>query len=162
MSDEAQVFDNIDTFEKQSPYRRRTRKNKNGCKDSVFCLGGSMYRLPLLLSGLSQWIDIPLLLKSYNEAKLGGAWRLNSLKAVVQEKQPAACGMRFCKEHCPQGYDIPKIHGRNESYDGQHLVYKMFIFMFKNTDRAKRRNKKYEKNETINQPFHRSMFEFLA
>ncbi len=61
MSDEAQVFDNIDTFEKAvPPYRRRTRKNKNGCKDSVFCLGGSMYRLPLLLSGLSQWIGYSL------------------------------------------------------------------------------------------------------
>ncbi|MCH1983464.1 aldo/keto reductase [Ruminococcus sp. OA3] len=110
MSDEAQVFDNIDTFEKAVPLTgEEQEKIKTAARIQYSALAvactGCRYCCPDCPIGL----DIPLLLKSYNEAKLGGAWRLNSLKAVVQEKQPAACvGCGSCKEHCPQGFDIPK------------------------------------------------------
>lgn len=54
-------------------------------------------------------LDIPYLLSSYNDAKLGGAWRLGNLASVVGEKLPSACvGCGTCTKHCPQSFDIPK------------------------------------------------------
>lgn len=64
-----------------------------------------------------QGLDIPALLSAYNEyrdeaAALGkrdmAVWRLLRLKALPEEKQPAACiGCGSCTAHCPQGLDIP-------------------------------------------------------
>ena len=64
-----------------------------------------------------QGLDIPALLSAYNAyrdeaAALGSrdmaVWRLLRLKALPEEKQPAACiGCGSCTAHCPQGLDIP-------------------------------------------------------
>ena len=65
-----------------------------------------------------QGLDIPSLLSAYNEyrdeaATLGkpemAAWRLLRLKALPENKQPAACiGCGSCTAHCPQALEIPK------------------------------------------------------
>lgn len=65
-----------------------------------------------------QELDIPSLLSAYNEycdeaAALGNSdmatWRLIRLKALPEEKMPAACiGCGNCTAHCPQALDIPR------------------------------------------------------
>ena len=64
-----------------------------------------------------QGLDIPSLLSAYNDyrdeaAALGNSdmatWRLFRLKALPEEKMPAACiGCGNCTAHCPQALDIP-------------------------------------------------------
>ena len=64
-----------------------------------------------------QGLDIPSLLSAYNDyrdeaAALGNSdmatWRLFRLKALPEEKMPAACiGCGSCTAHCPQALDIP-------------------------------------------------------
>lgn len=52
--------------------------------------------------------ETPMLLKTYNDAKIGGAWRLSSLMSVPQDKLPSAyIGCGSCTGHCPQSFDIP-------------------------------------------------------
>ncbi|MDY3917422.1 MAG: aldo/keto reductase [Candidatus Limivivens sp.] len=54
-------------------------------------------------------LDIPYLLSNYNDAKIGGGWRLGNLASVVGEKLPSACiACGTCTKHCPQSFDIPK------------------------------------------------------
>lgn len=54
-------------------------------------------------------LDIPVLLSYYNEAKIGGNWRLTNLPAIVGEKLPSTCvACGACASHCPQSFDIPK------------------------------------------------------
>ncbi|MFV0363487.1 MAG: aldo/keto reductase [Suipraeoptans sp.] len=53
-------------------------------------------------------LDIPFLLKAYNDAKVGGAWRLNRLKALDKSELPGSCiACGSCTKHCPQGFDVP-------------------------------------------------------
>ena len=64
-----------------------------------------------------QGLDIPSLLAAYNdyrdEAAASGnsdmaIWRLLRLKALPEEKMPAACiGCGNCTLHCPQALDVP-------------------------------------------------------
>ena len=55
-------------------------------------------------------LDIPRLLAAYNDAKVGGAWRLSTLKNLAPEKLTAACiGCGVCVGHCPQSIQIPDI-----------------------------------------------------
>jgi predicted aldo/keto reductase-like oxidoreductase len=52
-------------------------------------------------------LDIPSLLKVYNDYKYNRRWE-NNLKDVEEAKQPSNCvGCGSCKEHCPQNIDIP-------------------------------------------------------
>ena len=49
-----------------------------------------------------------MLLKAYNDAKVGGAWRLSRLMSTPKEKLPLAClGCGVCVSHCPQNLDVP-------------------------------------------------------
>lgn len=67
--------------------------------------------------GCPQKLDIPYLLSAYNEYRDDAetlkdrnmdAWRLSKIKALPEERQPAACiGCGNCKSHCPQSIDIP-------------------------------------------------------
>ena len=53
-------------------------------------------------------LDIPRLLATYNEVKLGGPWRLSAIKDLPDDKLPAACvGCGACVGHCPQSIKIP-------------------------------------------------------
>ena len=54
-------------------------------------------------------LDIPRLLSAYNDAKIGGAWRLSSLSSLPEEKLPSACiGCGACTGHCPQSLPVPE------------------------------------------------------
>ena len=71
---------------------------------AVACTG-CRYCCPNCPKGL----DIPLLLRAYNEAKIGGAWRLTSILALDEDKRPTSCiGCGACTRHCPQSFEIPQ------------------------------------------------------
>lgn len=54
-------------------------------------------------------LDIPVLLSHYNEAKIGGVWRLGNLESIVGDKLPSACiACGACASHCPQSFQIPE------------------------------------------------------
>ena len=110
MSDLDQLTDNVNTFsenrplteEEQQLVERMVRIFRNDV--SVPCTA-CRYCCPNCPVGL----DIPKLMSAYNDAKIGGAWRLASLKALPEDKRPAACiGCGSCTGHCPQRIDVPK------------------------------------------------------
>lgn len=110
MSDPEQLSDNLSTFGEACPL---TEKEQNALRRAaqlqyasvaVACTG-CRYCCPNCPAGL----DIPRLLRSYNDAKLGGAWRLTGLQALPEDKRPEACiGCGSCTRHCPQGFHIPQ------------------------------------------------------
>lgn len=110
MSDKKQAADNIHTFDKALPLTETEQANIKkaaGIQYSAVAVACTACRY--CCPDCPRHLDIPSLLKSYNEAKLGGVWRLDSLNALSGEKQPASCiGCGSCSQHCPQGFDIPK------------------------------------------------------
>lgn len=110
MSNEEQVADNINTFEKALPLTDEEQKIiKKAAEIQYSAVAVACTACRYCCPDCPMGLDIPFLLKSYNEAKLGGAWRLEGLNALAKDKRPAACvGCNSCKEHCPQGFDIPK------------------------------------------------------
>lgn len=109
MSAPAQLADNVRTFDETKPL---TDREQTAIREAallqyaavaVACTG-CRYCCPNCPMGL----DIPLLLRAYNEAKIGGAWRLTSVLALPEEKRPTSCiGCGACTKHCPQSFDIP-------------------------------------------------------
>lgn len=110
MSVESQIIDNIQTFSDAQPLtqvdQERIRKAAQIQRSSVaVACTVCRYCCPNCPQGL----DIPFLLKNYNEAKIGGTWRISHLKKLPEEQQPAACvGCGACSKHCPQGFHIPE------------------------------------------------------
>lgn len=110
MSEENQVDDNIHTFsenrELSEADQKLIKKVARIQRESVaVACTECRYCTPNCPKGL----DIPFLLKNYNEAKIGGTWRLSHLTALPQEKLPSACiNCKACTEHCPQGFLIPE------------------------------------------------------
>ena len=109
MSDTAQIEDNLRTFDEALPLTKEDQEKLRQAAEiqhsavSVACTV-CRYCCPDCPVGL----DIPRLLKAYNEAKIGGAWRLASLGNLPEEKMPTACiGCGSCTRHCPQSFDIP-------------------------------------------------------
>ena len=110
MSEEEQITDNIRTF---SQVQALSEKEQELLKKAAWSQHAAVavactkcrYCCPNCLKGL----DIPFLLKNYNEAKVGGVWRISHLKDIPSEKQPSACiGCGACMAHCPQGFCIPE------------------------------------------------------
>lgn len=53
-------------------------------------------------------LDIPGMLKIYNEYKYGGWWNGKELDGIEEKKLPSECiGCKKCMKHCPQGIAIP-------------------------------------------------------
>ena len=108
MSTMDQVKDNLKTFEKDNALNANqlsflkeiTHEFKKGftvpCTACRYCTPNCPMKL-----------DIPELLKVYNEYRYERRWE-NNLKGLEPEKLPSnciACGS--CMEHCPQSIDIP-------------------------------------------------------
>lgn len=117
MSNEEQLEDNITTFDEALPLTEEDHEKIRKAAEiqystiAVACTA-CRYCCPNCPKGL----DIPLLLKAYNEAKIDGAWRLERLYSMPEEKKPAACiGCGSCNKHCPQGFEIPKYLGEMKS-----------------------------------------------
>lgn len=110
MSDANQIQDNLNTFDDETPLTeeeheqiKKVAKIQNslvdvGCTDCKYCC-----------SYCPEELDIPGLLKAYNESKIGGEWRLAGLEALPKDKLPSACSKCYlCIKHCPQKINIPE------------------------------------------------------
>ena len=108
MSDIEQLTDNAATFSACEPLKDVEQTLvKRVCEIqhasvAVACTG-CRYCTPNCPKGL----DIPRLLKAYNDAKIGGTWRLTNL-VLPEDEMPGNCiGCGACASHCPQSFRIP-------------------------------------------------------
>lgn len=109
MNEMAQLEENAATFSDESPLtsgeRALIEKAAEALRISVSvpCTG-----CRYCVDGCPVGLDIPRLLAAYNDAKLGGAWRLSTLNDLPEDKLPGACiGCGACAGHCPQSINIP-------------------------------------------------------
>ena len=111
MSNEAQMKDNLHTFETDRPLNETewntilsiadTMTNGVPCTACHYCT-----------SHCPQQIDIPHIIKLYNEHVFtgGGFLAPMALRAIPEEHQPASClGCRSCEAVCPQQIKISEI-----------------------------------------------------
>lgn len=114
MSDEAQLLDNLRTFEEKKPVtesereilygiaREMTNKTSAPCTACHYCV-----------SHCPQQLDIPYLLELYNEHSFTDGFAFiapMALDAMPAEKHPDACiGCRSCEAVCPQGIKISEV-----------------------------------------------------
>ena len=109
MSSLQQLQDNIATFETDAPLTEAEReellKLADGMLNGVLPCTACRY----CTSHCPQGLDIPMLLKLYNEHSFtgGGFIAPMALMAVPEEKHPSAClGCRSCEQVCPQQIKI--------------------------------------------------------
>ncbi len=105
MSDEAQLEDNLRTFETDRPLNGEE-------KETLLSMAADMTRRTALPCTACRYctthcpkgLDIPRLLELYNEHVFtGGFIAPMALMAVPEDKQPSACvGCRSCERVCPQ------------------------------------------------------------
>ena len=106
MSDEAQLADNLRTFETDEPLKeeeasallalaaKMTRRTALPCTACRYCT-----------SHCPQGLNIPWLLELYNEHVFtgGGFLAPMALMSLPEDKKPSACiGCRSCEQVCPQ------------------------------------------------------------
>ena len=108
MTTPAQMEDNVRTFAERRPLTDQEEKVlldiAKGMYGAVPCTA-CRYCCDGCLMGL----DIPMLLKLYNEAKFSPNFNIGMrVEALPEDKRPAACvGCGQCAQVCPQNIDIP-------------------------------------------------------
>ena len=112
MSEPQQVIENAAVFDKQIPLTERERKALQRAA-AVFMetmgvpCSGCRYCCSTCPSGL----DIPLLIKGYNERNISGsAWKIGNLSETKSASECLACGV--CLKRCPQKINIPEVMKR--------------------------------------------------
>ena len=109
MTTPEQMQDNLRTFSEnrtlgEAEKELLTKAARLLCADVALPCTSCRYCVP----NCPMELDIPLLLRFYNEMKVSGAWRLGSLLGVPEEKRPTACiSCGNCTAHCPQSLAIP-------------------------------------------------------
>ena len=112
MSDMQQAADNIATYEESKPLSAEEMKTildiaDNMIKKTTVPCTACHY----CVSHCPQRLDIPYLLKLYNESVVSGSGTFiapMALMAVDADKQPDSCiGCRSCQQVCPQQIKIP-------------------------------------------------------
>ena len=110
MSDMAQLKENIAIFDTLEPLPQSDVETlyakAESLKQSVPCTA-CRYCCPECPNGL----DIPSLLRSYNDLKLGFNFTpIMKVESLPEGKRPADClGCGACAQACPQGIDIPSV-----------------------------------------------------
>ena len=113
MSDEPQMEENVRTFEKEAPLPAEGKELLLGfaekMKDSVPCTG-----CRYCCDGCPAELNIPGLIRDYNEAKFGGGVTVSMrLESVPETEWPSAClHCGNCESICPQGIHVPEIMDR--------------------------------------------------
>ncbi len=108
MSNLEQLKKNIHTFETEKPLDSQEMETLLGIADSMVN-GVPCTACHYCTSHCPQGIDIPSMLKLYNEHKFtgGGFIAPMALMAVPEDQQPSACvGCRSCEAVCPQQIKI--------------------------------------------------------
>lgn len=113
MSNMQQMKDNIATYETSKPLNDEEMATILGIADEMI----NKTTVPCTachycVSKCPKKLDIPYLLKNYNEAMVAGAGDFiapMAMSAVEKDKQPSACiGCGACAKVCPQQIAIPK------------------------------------------------------
>ena len=112
MSDFAQMKENIEIFGEEKPLRENELSALLSVGDAL-----SRDRVPCTgcrycTEGCPQGLDIPALLKTYNDLKCGGGGFTARmlLESLPKDKRPEAClKCGKCSRICPQGIDIPAV-----------------------------------------------------
>lgn len=110
MSDLEQLADNVATFSKAKPLTDEERAlAEQVAADYRTDVSVPCTACRYCTDDCPVGLEIPKLLASYNEFKIGGPWALMSLNELPEDKRPAACvGCGACTGHCPQSIDVPK------------------------------------------------------
>lgn len=111
MSDYEQLDENIHTFESEKPLDSKEMETLLGIADSMVN-GVPCTSCHYCTSHCPQGIDIPAMLKLYNEHSFtgGGFIAPMALMAVPEDRQPSACvGCRSCEAVCPQQIKISEV-----------------------------------------------------
>ena len=110
MSNLEQMKDNIKTFSSKKPLKENElallKNIAENLSDMLPCTACRYCTKNCPLD-----LDIPRLLKLYNEAKFSYATSIGmAIDALPENKRPSACiGCGNCKKSCPQGIDIPTL-----------------------------------------------------
>ena len=110
MSNMQQVQDNIKTFSEDKPLSESEKELLSGIaenlKNSVPCTGCGY-----CIEGCPQKLNIPLLIKLYNNAKFNlDVGASMSMDSFTEKELPKACiGCGKCSRTCPQSIDVPGI-----------------------------------------------------
>lgn len=110
MSDVKQVKENIELFEHPAPLNRKEQEALRSATAAFLDdLGVPCSGCRYCLSSCPEGIDIPLLLKGFNERNVSGeTWRIAEL--AINGKGPESCkNCGACLSHCPQKINIPEI-----------------------------------------------------
>ena len=114
MSDFKQVQDNINTFSTEKPLSKEEMDNLLGIADGLLSKRLPCTECHYCTSHCPKGLDIPGLIKLYNEHSFtgGGFLAPMALMAVPEEKRPSACiGCRSCEAVCPQQIKISDAMG---------------------------------------------------
>lgn len=113
MSDMEQLKANISTYAESKPLNKAEMKLILGIADEMICrttvpCTGCHY----CVSKCPEGLDIPFLLKQYNESMVSGAGEFiapMALSSIAKEKQPECCiNCHSCEKVCPQTIKIPE------------------------------------------------------
>lgn len=114
MSDFKQVQDNIKTFSTEKPLSKEEMDTLLGIADGILSRCLPCTACHYCTSHCPKGLDIPGLIKLYNEHNFtgGGFIAPMALMAVPKEKHPSACiGCRSCEAVCPQQIKISEAMG---------------------------------------------------
>ena len=106
-----QIIDNVDTFQAEEGLSAEDEKTLLKALD----LFKSSIKVPCTgcrycTEGCPKEINIPEILKVFNEYKLDGSWALRNIKSVQTKGFPKDCiNCKACTKHCPQSIRIPSI-----------------------------------------------------
>lgn len=109
MSSIEQLQDNLQTFEYSNPLTAKEQEVLKKAADLFMeDLGVPCSGCRYCCSVCPAELDIPLLIKGYNEKNISGeTWRVAQLD---QNKEPEHClGCKTCLKYCPQKINIPEV-----------------------------------------------------
>lgn len=110
MSNMDQLRENIETFNEENPLSAEEKSEvfdyAERLKQAVPCTA-----CRYCTDGCPMELNIPILISTYNDMKLGGGFTpVMYLEKLPEEKRPSACiGCGACQAVCPQNIAIPEI-----------------------------------------------------
>lgn len=119
MSSVEQLLDNVKTFAKPDPLNQKEEKALERARD-IFMkdLGVPCSGCRYCCAACPEELDIPLLIKGYNEQSISGeTWRIAELASAKGPEQCIRC--EACLKHCPQKINIPEVMEKMASLKGE-------------------------------------------